>query len=43
MEVQTQLEISRELGLGDAEMLKRAEGLSTEVGKMLVSIMDKLS
>jgi len=43
MEVQTQLEISRELGIGDSEMLKRAEGLSNEVGKMLVAIMDKLS
>jgi four helix bundle protein len=42
MEVQTQLEISRELGIGDADMLKRAEGLSSEVGKMLVALMNKL-
>ncbi|HWB33291.1 MAG TPA: four helix bundle protein [Acidobacteriaceae bacterium] len=43
MEAQTQLVIVRELGIGDAEMLNRAEGLSNEVGKMLVAIMDKLS
>jgi four helix bundle protein len=42
MEVQTQLEISKELGLGSTEALKRAEGLSNEVGKMLVSIMNKV-
>jgi len=42
MEVQTQLEISRELGIGDSETLIRTEGLSHEVGKMLVSIMNKL-
>ena len=42
MEVQTQLEISRELGIGDADMLKRAESLSNEIGKMLVAIMNKL-
>ena len=42
MEVQTQLEISRELGIGDEELLNRAEGLSHEVGKMLVSLMNKL-
>jgi four helix bundle protein len=42
MEVQTQLVIARELRIGDVEMLDRAEGLSNEVGKMLVAIMDKL-
>jgi len=42
MEVQTQLVISRELGLGDTETLNRTEGLSHEVGKMLVSLMNKL-
>jgi four helix bundle protein len=31
MEVQTQLEISKELGLGSTEALKRAEGLSNKV------------
>jgi four helix bundle protein len=42
MEVQTQLVISRELGIGDTEALNRTESLSHEVGKMLVAIMDKL-
>jgi four helix bundle protein len=42
MEVQTQLVISRELGIGETEALNRTEGLSHEVGKMLVAIMDKL-
>jgi four helix bundle protein len=42
MEVQTQLAISRELGYGDIDTLNRTEGLSHEVGKMLVSLMNKL-
>jgi four helix bundle protein len=42
MEVQTQLEISKELSFGDRETLNRSEGLSHEIGKMLVAIMNKL-
>ena len=42
MEVQTQLEISKELGFGDRETLNRSESLSREIGKMLVAIMNKL-
>jgi four helix bundle protein len=42
MEVQTQLEIAKELGFGDTETRNRSEGLSSEVGKMLVAIMNKL-
>ena len=42
MEVQTQLVISRELVIGSLEMLDHSEALSHEVGKMLVSLMDKL-
>jgi hypothetical protein len=42
MEVQTQLEISKELCFGDRETLNRSEGLSHEIGKMLVAIMNKL-
>ena len=39
MEVQTQLVIAAELGMGDQTKLRLAEGLSHEVGKMLVSLM----
>lgn len=39
MEVQTQLVIAAALGMGDQPKLKLAEGLSHEVGKMLVSLM----
>ena len=42
MEVQTQLVISRELGMGAPDMLDKAEALSHEVSKMLVAIMNKL-
>ena len=42
MEVQTQLEISKELGLGDTEARNQSEGLSHEVGKMLVAMMNKI-
>ena len=41
-EVQTQLVIGHGLGLGTKESLRAAEGLSDEVGKMLVVIMNKL-
>jgi four helix bundle protein len=42
MEVQTQLVIAKELGFGDAERLGTSESLSHEVGKMLVSLMNKV-
>jgi four helix bundle protein len=42
-EVQTQLIISRELGFGIPEHLTQAEGLSEEVARMLVSILQKLA
>ncbi len=41
-EVQTQLVIARELGLGEVKNLDRAEGYSQEVGRMLVAILNKL-
>jgi four helix bundle protein len=42
LEVQTQLEISRELGMGDVDVLSHTEALSNEIAKMLVSMMNKL-
>ena len=41
-ELQTQLELSRAVGLGDFEFLGTAEGLSHEVGKMLFSLLGNL-
>jgi four helix bundle protein len=41
-ELQTQLEIARALGLGDAKLLDHAESLSHEVGKMIFTIIGKL-
>jgi four helix bundle protein len=41
-EVQTQLVIARGLGLDSKESLGVAEGLSDEVGRMLVVMMNKL-
>jgi four helix bundle protein len=41
-EVQTQLTIAEELGYGRKEVLKNAEELSLEVGRMLTSILRKL-
>jgi four helix bundle protein len=41
-EVQTQLVIAKELGLGDAAKLENVEGLSNEVGKMLATMIGKL-
>ena len=40
-EVQTQLVIASRLGLGDRDDLQCAEGLSHEVGKMLVTMMNR--
>lgn len=42
LEVQTQLVIARELEFGDKHELQIAEGLSQEVGKMLVTMMQRL-
>ena len=41
-ELQTQLELSRAVGLGDSQLLRTAEGLSHEVGKMLFSLLGNL-
>jgi len=41
-EVQTQLEIARALGMGDASLLEEADGLSHEVGKMIHGILEKI-
>ena len=41
-EVQTQLVIAAGLGLGDAAARRASEGLSEEVSRMLVAIMNKL-
>jgi len=42
MEVQTLLTISAELGFGSEEMRTLAEGLSNEVGKMLLALMARV-
>lgn len=39
-ELQTQLEIAHALGLGKAELVQEAEGLSQEVGKMIYAFME---
>jgi len=41
-EVETQLVIARELGLGSVQLLNQAEGLNKEVGKMLRSLLSTL-
>ena len=42
-EIQTQLEISRALGFGDIKQIEEAEGLSSEVGKMINAILKSLN
>ncbi|MFZ0275118.1 MAG: four helix bundle protein [Acidobacteriaceae bacterium] len=42
LEVQTQLVIAGKLGFGEVKRRKEAEGLATEVGKMLWAMVDKL-
>ena len=42
LEVQTQLVIARELGLGDPKLIAAAERLAEETGKMLWAMMEKL-
>lgn len=41
-ELQTQLEVARRLGLGNAQFLDDAESLSHEIGKMIFAILGKL-
>lgn len=41
-ELQTQLEIAKNLKMGDAKLLKESESLSQEIGKMLYSLLEKL-
>ena len=43
LELQTQIVVARKLGFGDPHKLDVAESMSSEVSKMLVSIMSKLS
>ena len=40
-ELQTQLEIARNLKFGDSNLINEAEGLSHEVGKMIYAILEK--
>lgn len=40
-ELQTQLEIARALGIGEAKQIDETESLSHEVGKMIYAILDK--
>jgi four helix bundle protein len=42
LEVQTQLFIAGELGYGNTQELRQAEGLSMEVGKMLQAVIKNL-
>jgi four helix bundle protein len=42
-EVQTQLEIARAVGIGNALLLDEAEKISFEVGKMISGLMKALS
>lgn len=43
LELQTQLVVARKLGFGRPERLDQAEAMSTEVSRMLVALMNKLS
>lgn len=40
-ELQTQLELARVLGMGDAKLIDETEALSHEVGKMIFTILEK--
>jgi four helix bundle protein len=42
LEVQTQLVIARELGMGNSAAISAAENLADETGKMLWSMREKL-
>jgi four helix bundle protein len=41
-ELQTQLEIARRLGIGNSDLLDKAEKLSHEVGKMIYAMVESL-
>jgi four helix bundle protein len=41
-ELQTQLEIARELGTANSTLLDQTEGLSHEVGKMIFAILERI-
>ena len=41
-ELQTQLEIARALGTGNAGLLEETDGLSHEVGKMIFGILERI-
>ncbi len=41
-EVQTQLELARELGFANGESIENAEGLSHEVGRMIYALIESL-
>jgi len=41
-ELQTQLEIARELSMGDSKLINEAESLSHEVGKMIYGLLESL-
>ena len=42
LELQTQFEIARGLGIGNSKLLDDAEGLSHEVGKMIFGILNSI-
>jgi four helix bundle protein len=42
LELQTQFEIARALGMGESKLVDEAEELSHEVCKMLYAMLDKL-
>ncbi len=41
-ELQTQLEIAKDLEMGDPKLLEESEALSQEVGKMIYALLNKL-
>ena len=41
-ELQTQLQIARELEMGDSKLVDQAENLSHEVGKMIYAILESI-
>lgn len=42
-ELQTQLEIARQLGFGSGRLIDEADALSHEIGKMIYAILGKIS
>jgi len=42
LELQTQFEIARTLGMGDGKLLDEADALSEQVSKMLYAMIDRL-